>query len=305
MPVFKASGKLLISAEYAVLDGALALAVPCRFGQRLKVDYQEITDNPQLKWQALLSDGSTWFSAVYDLKKMELIESDDIPSARRLLDIFKKIEILSPGFFSYKKRNVSCTTQLEFPKDWGLGSSSTLIALLAQFSNTDAFELNRLSFNTSGYDVACAFAEKPLFYQLKNDQRLIETVEFNPDFKDSLFFVHLNQKQDTAKSVAEIYKNSKPDTDWLNGISALTFRMQQCQSLTEFEQLIDLHEEMIASKTGQAKVKSLNFPDYSGSIKSLGAWGGDFVMVTARENFREYFRSKGYHTILSFDEMVL
>ena len=52
-------------------------------------------------------------------------------------------------------------------------------------------------------------------------------------------------------------------------------------------------------------IKEELFPDYNGSIKSLGGWGGDFVMVTARENTLTYFNEKGYDTILSYSEMAL
>ena len=37
MQEFYSHGKLLISAEYAVLDGAKALALPTKLGQRLQV----------------------------------------------------------------------------------------------------------------------------------------------------------------------------------------------------------------------------------------------------------------------------
>ncbi|MDB9721346.1 GHMP kinase, partial [Winogradskyella sp.] len=36
----------------------------------------------------------------------------------------------------------------------------------------------------------------------------------------------------------------------------------------------------------------------------LGAWGGDFVMVTAEEDPTDYFKSKGFNTIIPYTEMV-
>lgn len=304
MDFFSANGKLLISGEYAVLDGALALAVPCRFGQTLEVDFLTSTF-PALKWSALLSDSSLWFTAEYGLKDLNLIQSSDEKSALKLKEILEAVEKIKPGCLSALNQSVHCTTQLEFPKDWGLGSSSTLIWLLAQFTGADAFALNKLSFKTSGYDVAAASSDTPFFYQLKENQRLIEPIAFNPVFKDRLFFVHLNQKQDTQISVSANYKNLKTDKDWLNGISALTYNMQKTNSLEEFGKLMELHEEMIASRIGLKKVKELYFSDYDGAIKSLGAWGGDFVMITAVDGFETYFKSKGYATILSFDALIL
>ena len=52
-------------------------------------------------------------------------------------------------------------------------------------------------------------------------------------------------------------------------------------------------------------IKEIAFPDFNGVVKSLGAWGGDFVMVISKEDPRSYFASKGYETILSYEEMIL
>ena len=52
-------------------------------------------------------------------------------------------------------------------------------------------------------------------------------------------------------------------------------------------------------------VKERFFPDFKGVIKSLGAWGGDFVMVISKENPTAYFEEKGFKTILSYSEMIL
>jgi hypothetical protein len=52
-------------------------------------------------------------------------------------------------------------------------------------------------------------------------------------------------------------------------------------------------------------VKEALFPDFKGIIKSLGAWGGDFVLVISKENPNEYFIAKGYETIIPYDQMIL
>ncbi|MFT6748973.1 MAG: hypothetical protein ACJAQ1_000901, partial [Flavobacterium sp.] len=39
--------------------------------------------------------------------------------------------------------------------------------------------------------------------------------------------------------------------------------------------------------------------------KSLGAWGGDFVMIISENNPKSYFKAKGYETILTYNEMIL
>jgi hypothetical protein len=54
-----------------------------------------------------------------------------------------------------------------------------------------------------------------------------------------------------------------------------------------------------------AKVQDRLFPDFEGTIKSLGAWGGDFVLVLSQDNPTAYFSEKGYTTILPYAEMIL
>jgi hypothetical protein len=49
----------------------------------------------------------------------------------------------------------------------------------------------------------------------------------------------------------------------------------------------------------------LLFNDYKGAIKSLGAWGGDFILVTGNEDSISYFKKKGYNTIIPYSKMVL
>ena len=58
------------------------------------------------------------------------------------------------------------TTKLTFPRAWGLGTSSTLISLIAQWAKCDPFELLFEAFGGSGYDIACATANSPISYQL-------------------------------------------------------------------------------------------------------------------------------------------
>jgi hypothetical protein len=40
-------------------------------------------------------------------------------------------------------------------------------------------------------------------------------------------------------------------------------------------------------------------------IKSLGAWGGDFVLATGDDKTISYFKSKGYNTVIPYSKMAL
>ena len=52
-------------------------------------------------------------------------------------------------------------------------------------------------------------------------------------------------------------------------------------------------------------VQETLFKDFDGVIKSLGAWGGDFVMVVSKENPTAYFTKKGFTIILTYKDMIL
>ena len=52
---FYSNGKLLVTGEYVVLDGALALAIPTKFGQTMKV---APTTGNVIHWKSYDADGS-------------------------------------------------------------------------------------------------------------------------------------------------------------------------------------------------------------------------------------------------------
>ncbi len=64
------------------------------------------------------------------------------------------------------------------------------------------------------------------------------------------------------------------------------------------------HEEIVSEFLKLETIKKEKFSDYQGAVKSLGAWGGDFVMVTGSSGDMQYFRKKGFNTIISFEDMI-
>jgi hypothetical protein len=126
---------------------------------------------------------------------------------------------------------------------------------------------------------------------------------FTWSFTDHLFFIHLNQKQDSKKGI-ETYTSKQTDTGLIETISDLSKKTLVCYSLQELERILDAHEKKIATHLGQSTVKELLFPDYPKTIKSLGAWGGDFVLATGSKQDMAYFKNKGYTTIIAFDDMM-
>jgi hypothetical protein len=205
--------------------------------------------------------------------------------------------------FLKKSKGVTAITQLDFPRDWGLGTSSTLINNIAQWAQIDAFTLLKESFEGSGYDIAAAQHNTPIFYTLKNNMPQVKPCMLTWSFTEYLFFIHLNQKQDSKKGI-ETYIGKQTDAGIIETISDLSRKTLLCYTLTDFERIINAHEKKIAALLGQATVKELLFNDYPNSIKSLGAWGGDFVLATGSKQDMAYFKNKGYTTIIAFDDMI-
>lgn len=309
MKKFYSNGKLLLTGEYLVLDGADALAIPTRFGQDLTI--QPINE-PQLIWGSFTNEGDCWFEAVFNISKLRLTSATFNSNkeggaefiAETLLNILKEAKKLNPNFLN-TKNGLVVKTNLTFPKNWGLGSSSTLINNIASWANVDPFTLLWNAFSGSGYDIACAKHNSPIIYTLNNGIPSIMETQFVPSYADELFFVYLNQKQNSREGIAQ-YKQYKEEAKLLiPEINKLTQKFLEASSSENLNSIIIEHEHIISSIIKQEPVKKRLFSDYFGEIKSLGAWGGDFVLATGGKNTPEYFKNKGFNTILPFKEMAL
>lgn len=313
---YYSNGKLLLTGEYLVLDGAKSLAIPTRFGQDLQVS--EIAE-PQLIWQSFTVNQQCWFEASFNLQKLRLTSATFTSEnqgnadaiAETLLDILTEAKRLNPNFLNTDK-GIVVKTKLTFPRKWGLGSSSTLINSIANWAKVDAFQLLWNSFKGSGYDIACAQNEHPIFYQIKKDfstapklTPIVTAVTFHPNFTKNLFFVYLNQKQDSKEGIAKFRESTQDFSREIQRISEISEAFTTAKNLQEFEQFIVEHEQIISSIVQLTPVKEQYFSDYFGAIKSLGAWGGDFVLATGNETTPNYFKSRGYQTVIPYDEMVL
>jgi mevalonate kinase len=299
---FYSNGKLLITGEYLVLDGALSLALPTQFGQSLNI---ETIEEAKLIWKSIDEKGNVWFMDVFIIKDNEILQEIQNGSnlSKRLIQIINVAKQLNPEFLS--KDGFKVITQLDFSQFWGLGSSSTLINNIAKWAKIDAYQLLEYTFGGSGYDIACAQHNVPITYQLKKSDRDIHKIDFIPEFKNNLYFVHLNKKQNSRDGIAKYKVNKSDSTIAISEISDITSKIIECTSLNLFETLLTSHEHLISKIIKQKPVKELLFNDFEGAIKSLGAWGGDFILVTSKDNPKDYFKSKGYQTIISYAKMVL
>ncbi len=299
MNTYYSNGKLLITGEYAVLDGALALALPTKFGQNLQVSELDV---PSIIWESFSVEKTLWFQTEFQISELGVLNADK--RVATLQNILVEAQKLNPNFLNDGK-GAFVQTFLSFPNDWGLGTSSTLINNIAQWANVDAFQLLHNSFGGSGYDIACAQNNTPILYQNKNSKPLIQASNFLPDFTDALFFVHLNKKQDSKEGI-QLYRSIDEDKkEFVDQISELTAQILGAPNLLIFEKLLEAHEHLVGEFLNIVPLKQSLFTDYFGAIKSLGAWGGDFILVTGNEQTPAYFNERGYETVLTYKEMIL
>ena len=141
--------------------------------------------------------------------------------------------------------------------------------------------------------------------QLNNQKPVVNKVDFIPSFSEQLFFVHLNKKQDSKDGIARFKEKRKKIHNEIQLVSEISRQLILEQKLSEFEKLIQEHEKIISSIIELPTVKKRLFPDYFGTLKSLGAWGGDFILATGNKDTPQYFKAKGYTTILRYSDMVL
>lgn len=304
---FYSHGKLLLTGEYAVIDGALSLALPTKFGQSLTVQSQP--DKEVLLWRSFNHKKELWFEATLTISNTEpqftIVDTNDPDTATTLETILLAALGLNPDFKTIL-RGSEVTTLLEFPRDWGLGSSSTFINNVAQWAKVDAFELLWKGFTGSGYDIACAQNATPILYKVSDFVTTVSELDFTPNFKDELFFVHLNKKQNSREGIKNYKKRVIDKVSLIKEVTQLTHAIADASDIETFNDLLFAHEQIISEALGMQPVKKALFSDFTGAVKSLGAWGGDFVLATGgKNNVLSYFKAKGYDTILSYSEMIL
>ncbi|WP_374174736.1 GYDIA family GHMP kinase [Flavobacterium tructae] len=298
---FYSNGKLLISGEYLVLDGADAFALPTKFGQNLVV---ENGTNHEISWKSYDFDGQLWFEDSIPFSEIIDNPKSEIETVKTtLIQILHEAYLLNPEFLK-NTDGYKISTHLTFPKNWGLGTSSTLLNNVAQWTKVNAFTLLKNSFGGSGYDIACAQNDTPIVYQIENNT--VKPISFNPDFTANIHFVYLNKKQNSKAAIKAYYNNKNQNlAQNIAENNKITSSLINAKTAKEFALAAEKHEVHLSDILEMETIKEIAFPDFNGVIKSLGAWGGDFVMTISKENPRSYFASKGYETILSYEEMIL
>ena len=297
---FKSNGKLLITSEYLVMKGAMALAIPAKLDQELNVIS---TNSDFVNWKSFNKDNQIWYEEKFFLDKGTLIYhgkknkmSDLIVRLFDYIHKFNKPEKSIGNEFIWK---------INFNINWGLGSSSTLINNLSKWAKVNPYKLLFSVFNGSGYDIACCDKRNPIIFQKKDDCLSVSDTTFNPNFLNNLFLIFLNKKQDTQKSVQNFLETDQSLSEGINQINEIVHEIENVKDITTFESLIERHEKIIANILQMPTIQNEKFPDYNnGVIKSLGSWGGDFVLATGDEKSVDYFEEKGFNTIRKISDLL-
>lgn len=305
---FNAHGKLLLTAEYLVLDGAAALALPCRYGQRMHVAKTSKTGR-HVVCKSLDAQGQEWFSGSFDIEENTILSTTNDGVASRFQSILTYLFTRKPNAFPANTQ-IEFEHQIDFSRDWGLGTSSTLIYNMATWANIDPYGLTEHAFGGSGYDIACAGANGPLLYRRNSALPRFVEVNFNPSFKEDIYFVYLGQKQNSREGIKNYraLDNATKKPHAIAEIEELNENILSAKTLKEFEESIREHESIISNIIRMPKVQELHFNDLDGVAKSLGAWGGDFVMLTyqgGHDVLKEYCKAKGFEVVIPYQQMIL
>jgi mevalonate kinase len=298
MQSYHAHGKFLITSEYLILHGAQGLALPLTKMRQTLTVAQQVPNT--FHWKALDHEGKAWLELELDMQfqaKREL----NLPE-KLLQKIFQHLFQLKPKLFSH---GLKFETTMNFSPKWGMGSSSTFISLISQWSGVDAMVLQLKFFGGSGYDVACATATNPLIFSLSKGKPQVAYVSWKPEFREHLYFVYLGQKQNSREALLAIRERlAKLSNEDLHLSNLFTRDFLKSTSLAQFQLLMMEHERFISSLVGLPTVQEERFSDFPGAIKSLGAWGGDFVMAACEFDPSDFFQEHGYGLIFKWDDLV-
>jgi len=298
------NGKLLLSGEYLVLEGATALAIPLKYGQHLKITKGE--DLSKLHWISKYKT-KKWFEAKYDIRELEMMKTTDEDRGKFVQKLLIRAVYHNHQFID-KLEGRKVITDLDFNPEWGWGSSSTLISNIAYWSETNPFDLFFETQEGSGYDVACARATAPILYGMNSSNPFIKEVNLKKSILPNLYFVYLGHKQSTVDGIRSYRQSRVFNKLDVQSISEITMDMIQTTDIQEFNLLIREHERIIARVIHKKPVKEEYFSDFPGSVKSLGTWGGDFIMMTFeddKEKLLKYLETKNLNQVFSYSEIAL
>ena len=317
---FYSRGKLLITGEYLVLYGASALALPLNMGQKLEYKKENGDGLKTLTWTTTVR-GEKKFEAVFRGHDYMIDEATDNGKAGYLRHILMNAFELSDFTPAFGK--VSST--IEFDMEWGFGSSSSLISNIAYMFDINPYTLHFSVSKGSGYDIACARANSPILYRLDYQTEGYESKKvtardeesfpvpvcssagFDPPFKNKLFFAYTGKKQDSAVSVEKFLSAQNSSDYHLKRVSAISREIIKAPDIGSFNDLLREHDSILAILLGKKPASKAMFPGFPGYIKYLGAWGGDFVLISWPGDVDELMRllkKEGVEIVFPYKKLI-
>ena len=299
---YRSSGKIILTGEYLVLYGADSFAVPTIPGQVLRIE--DGGPAHELAWDTRIR-GRDWFRLKLDTDRFEIIDTNAHGIATQLIRLLRAAVSINGSTSWLQGKHAKA--EIEFDMGWGLGSSSSLISNIAYWAEIAPFDLYRAVSSGSGCDIAASRTDGPLIYNLREGIPTSRKVVYKPEYLDKLGFAWLGRKQDSACSVKSFLDKAMVRQADIDRISELGSAFPGAANLEALGQVIHEHEMILGGILERTPVRQALFPDYTGAVKSLGAWGGDLVLFTAPSGWEEaagYFKRKGLELIFRFTELV-
>jgi hypothetical protein len=88
-------------------------------------------------------------------------------------------------------------------------------------------------------------------------------------------------------------------------LDRITESVLHATTIDKFGRELEKHEAWLSDILEMKTVRETFFPDFNGVVKSLGGWGGDFILAVSENDPTDYFAEKGFKTIVPFGEMIL
>lgn len=307
----------MLCGEYAVTIGVEALAVPVQLGQWMYVwEFNSPLGGDRLIWEAKEKDGSTWLNEYFSLPLLsDFVESsvsDELEGqVLRNTDrnVIKKMLGLVASDFWKAGKSYRIETQLEFNRNSGLGSSSTMISNFARYTGLDAQWLQQQVFGGSGYDVAVAEVGKGLVFWKHNDLAHWGPWSLSTQLTENWQVVFLGQKQNSRDSLSQVkirLQEIQNDNFLLHQLQQILAAVKMASEVPMLEAGLEMWQAVLSMGLGlETPYQHFGFQPIKGGVcKWLGAWGGDMLLVNAvfAEKQRE---ALSVYTSVSWNELVL
>ena len=85
-------------------------------------------------------------------------------------------------------------------------------------------------------------------------------------------------------------------------------QMVAAKTPSDFGKLMEQHDQLLSGVLRRKSIKTLNFSEFNGWVKSSGAWGGDYILALTEEDeksVKEYFTEKGFKQVIKLNELMV